>query len=94
MTPDVLAVVPSKLRAIDTWLAPIDIKALRRILSLAGFYRHLIKNFGDTGGLLTELLQVDGTWHCSSGRANAFAALRAALCSAPMLAFLDPGQSL
>ena len=92
VTPSGIAAVPSKLIEIDTWPIPTDIKTLRQFLGLTGFYRHFIKNFGAIAAPLTDLLQDNVSWHWSSRHASAFVALRAALSSAPVLAFPDPGQ--
>jgi hypothetical protein len=85
--PEGIAAMPSKLTAIDSWPDPTDLKSLRQFLGLAGFYRHFIDNFGAIAAPLTDLLGSKVSWHWSSRHRAAFAKLKLALCTSPVLAF-------
>jgi hypothetical protein len=61
---------------------------VRGFLSLAGYYRKFVKEFGTIAAPLTALLCKDGfAWNDNT--AAAFTALKAAVTSAPVLALPD-----
>lgn len=52
-----VAMDTSKVQAIMDWPTPSSVRALRRILGLAGYYRRFIKEFGSITAPLTGLLK-------------------------------------
>jgi hypothetical protein len=75
-----------KIAAIADWLAPKNIKELHSFLGLAGYYRKFVKNFGIICQPLAQLLKKWVLFVWTSLQDKAFAALKIALISAPVLA--------
>jgi len=83
-----VAMDPAKVQAIVDWPAPRSVRAVRGFLGLAGYYLKFVHNYGTVAAPLTALLKRDGfVWHDEA--AAAFAALKAAVTSAPVLAMPD-----
>jgi len=90
---DGLRVAPDKVSAVQSWPVPDSVTAVRSFLGLGNFYRRFVKDYSAIALPLTELTkEVTGTgfrWGVEQQRA--FEAIKAALCSPPVL--LVPDQS-
>jgi len=84
-----LSTDPAKVQAVADWPVPSNIRELRGFLGLAGYYRKFVKHFGILAKPLTELLKKDQLFVWTPAHAEAFELLKAALCSAPVLALPD-----
>jgi hypothetical protein len=83
-----VAMDPAKVQAIHEWPAPRSARTVRGFLGLAGYYRKFVHNYGAMAAPLTALLKKDGySW--TEAAAAAFAALKEAVTSAPVLAMPD-----
>jgi len=83
-----VAMDPTKVQAIVDWPAPRSARAIRGFLGLAGYYRKFVHNYGTVAAPLTALLKKEGfSWNHDA--AAAFAALKAAITTAPVLAMPD-----
>ena len=78
-----------KIRAIQEWPTPVNVKQLRSFLGLASFYRKHIKNFAFIANPLHTLLKKDEKWKWSTDHKKAFSTLKDCLSSAPVLIFPD-----
>jgi hypothetical protein len=88
-----VAMDPEKVQAVADWPRPRSVHAVRGFLGLAGYYRKFVKDFGAIARPLNALLKKDG--FCWSEEATkAFAALKTALTTTPVLALPDFSQSL
>jgi len=77
---------PSKIKAIQDWPTPKNVKEVRGFLGLAGYYRQFVKHFGMLAKPLTQLLCKDTPFHWTEVHDEAFLLLKQALTSAPCLA--------
>ncbi|XP_066320154.1 uncharacterized protein [Miscanthus floridulus] len=83
-----VAMDPAKVQAIHDWPIPRSARAVRGFLGLAGYYRKFVANYGAVAAPLTALLKKDGfSW--TDTAASAFADLKAAVTSAPVLVMPD-----
>jgi hypothetical protein len=53
---------PDKVQAVVDWQTPKSVRTLRGFLSLAGYYRKFIRNFGSIAAPLTKLLKEGYCW--------------------------------
>jgi len=82
---DGVAVDPDKIRVVLDWPIPKTLKALRGYLGLTGYYRKFIKGYNTIAAPLTALTKKDAfLWGDTTQKA--FAALKVALTSPPILA--------
>ncbi|WVZ90257.1 hypothetical protein U9M48_036572 [Paspalum notatum var. saurae] len=83
-----VAMDPAKVQAIREWPTPRSVRAVRGFLGLAGYYRKFVHTYGAVAAPLTALLKKDGfAW--TEAATAAFAALKDAVTSAPVLALPD-----
>jgi hypothetical protein len=82
-----VAMDPAKVQAIVDWPAPRSARAVRGFLGLAGYYRKFVHNYGTVAAPLMALLKEGFSWNDDA--AAAFAALKAAIMTAPVLAMPD-----
>ncbi|XP_042016199.1 uncharacterized protein LOC121764209 [Salvia splendens] len=86
---------PAKISAILRWPSPTSLKGVRGFLGLTGYYRRLIKDYGKIAAPLTELLkkspisQARIVWTWPTAAVTAFAFLKSALTTAPLLRMPD-----
>ena len=76
---------PKKLSAMKEWPFPTTVKALHGFLSLTGYYRKFIHQYGQIVAPLTALLKKKAfVWSLQAE--EAFQALKVAVCQPPVLA--------
>ena len=86
ITTDGVAMDSSKVDGVTDWPTPCTVRALRGFLGLAGYYRRFIQDYGTIAAPLTRLLRKDGfSWSAEADKA--FADLKTALTTTPVLAF-------
>ena len=79
---------PSKIQAVANWPQPRLACVVRGFLSLVGYYRKFVREFGTIAAPLTSLLRKDGfSW--TPEAAAAFTALKTAVTTTPVLALPD-----
>ena len=87
-----VATDPSKVAVIAHWPTPSSVKELRSFLGLAGFYRKFVRHFGVISRPLTDLLKKHSLFIWTTDHEQAFATLKQALMTAPVLALPDFSQ--
>jgi hypothetical protein len=79
----------SKVAAVLDWPAPTTLKSLRGFLGLTGYYRKFIRNYWIIALPLTQLLKKGVLFTWGPAQHTAFATLKTAMSSAPVLALPD-----
>ena len=90
VTADGVAPDPVKVRAVQDWKVPENVREIRSFLGLAGYYRRFIQDFAKIAAPLTELTRKDVPYVWSLREGEAFAALKRQLTQAPVLQLADP----
>jgi len=78
-----------KIQAVTNWPEPQSVKHIRQFVGMASWYRRFIPNFSTIAAPLTQLTKKNARWKWGEGEATAFAQLKRALSSAPVLACPD-----
>ncbi|PKU79208.1 RNA-directed DNA polymerase [Dendrobium catenatum] len=88
LTPEGVMTSPDKISAIQDWPIPRSLTDMRSFHGLANYYRRFIKGFSSIVAPITNCLKPPMfTWMPIQQRS--FDKIKAALCSAPLLAFPD-----
>jgi hypothetical protein len=83
-----IAMDSDKAEAVASWSEPRSARGVRGFLGLAGYYRKFIRDFGSIAAPLTRLLRKEAfAW--TPEAAEAFAALKRALSTVPVLQMPD-----
>lgn len=77
---------PAKIILVQQWPVPSNLKDLRGFLGLTGYYRRFIKHYSLISRQLTDLLKKHVQFQWTPTTQNAFATLKQALTTAPVLA--------
>ncbi len=82
-----VGVDPAKTEAVERWTTPDNVKDVKAFLDLASYYRRYIPGFSTVAAPMTNLTRqgVDLVW--DDACEGAFRTLKAALISAPVLAY-------
>lgn len=88
-----IATDPEKVRAIQEFPTPKNVKNLRSFLGLASWYRRFVEGFATATRPLTKLLKKSTRWCWNSGQEEAFQELKRRLSSTPILSCPDWTQT-
>ena len=80
---------PEKVKAIQDWPKPTNVKELRQFLGLANYLHKFAKNYANTIHPLTQLLRKDIVWEWSQTCETAFNAVKNSLMNSPVLILPD-----
>jgi hypothetical protein len=81
-----------KVKAVQEWPVPCNVRQVREFLGLAGFYRRFVKGFSSLASPLSDLTKVDTGWQWGEKQQQAFDALKLAISTGPTL--ILPDESL
>jgi hypothetical protein len=85
ISPERIAVDPSKVRDVLDWKPPMSMHQVRSFLGLVGYYRRFIPNFSKIAKPITELLKKENKYVWSEDGEEAFHTLKKLLTTSPML---------
>jgi hypothetical protein len=83
---------PKKMRALREWPTLKNKHKIRSFLGLCIYYRQFISSFASIAKLLTKLMEEKQTFQWIPEVEAAFQTLKEALCTAPIHAYLQPGE--
>ena len=87
VTPDVISPNPDKVRVVQEFPTPSNLKELRNFLGVANYYRRFVEGFSHIAAPLNALTRKGVSFKWSEQCAVAFDKLKRALVSAPVLAY-------
>ena len=87
VTPEGISPNPDKVRVVQEFPTPTNLKELRSFLGLANYYRRFVRGFSNIANPLNALTKKNVPFVWTVACAKAFAKLKHALVSAPILAY-------
>ncbi|WVZ57271.1 hypothetical protein U9M48_007676 [Paspalum notatum var. saurae] len=84
-----ISIDPSKIKAVQDWVAPRNVSEIRSFLGLAGYYRRFVKNFSKIAQPLSKLLSKGATFEWTNKCRLSFEELKKRLTTAPILIMPD-----
>jgi len=78
---------PVKVRGVSDWPLPKKVKEVQSFLGFVNFYRRFIRDFAEIAQPLDALTHKKRSWSWGESENSAFVKLKAAVTSAPTLAF-------
>jgi hypothetical protein len=81
-----------ELKAVQEWPTPKNKHEIRSFLGLCTYYRRFISGSANIAKPLTKLTGQKQIFQCSSELEAAFKTLKGYLCTAPILAYSQPGE--
>ena len=88
-----VSVLRDRVRQIEDWLRPTNVREIRAFLGFCGYYRRFVRNYSTVAAPLVLLTRQTIKWRWGKSQARAFNDLKDALSSAPVLAPPDYSKS-
>ena len=89
-----IKILPSKLKAIQDWPTPRNLKELQSFLGTANFCQRFILGYSSITKPLHKLTQKDQEWFWDESCEKVFNYLKDAFTSAPILKIADPSMTM
>lgn len=80
---------PSKIKSIENFPAPKNVKQLSTFLGMAGYYRRFIRAFAAKAHPLLRLTRKSVKWEWGPAEQTSFDSIKNSLITAPILAYPD-----
>ena len=80
-----VATDPKKLKLVNEWPTPVNLRQLRGFLGLSGYYRRFVKGYAEITRPLNQLTKKDQPYVWTEECEEAFRKLKSALASPPIL---------
>lgn len=90
VTPNSLAMDPTKLKGIHDWPTPTTLKQVQSFLGFGNFYRRFIGRFAELAQLLNDLTKKETKFEWTIERQKAFEALKQKFEDTPVLLMPNP----
>jgi hypothetical protein len=84
-----ISVDPSEVQDVLSWNAPMSVGDIQSFLGLAGYYRRFVKGFSKISKPMTELLEKDKKFECTSACEASFQELKKRLTTTLILVVPD-----
>jgi len=94
LSPSGLTMSDAKVKTIQEWLEPKNVKDIQSFLGFANFYRPFIFNYSDIVIPLTHLTRKDTPWNFDDKCRKAIKTLKQAFTSTPILTHWVPNAQL
>jgi hypothetical protein len=85
IAPTGISMDPKKVKVVEEWWEPTNVKGVQSFLGFANFYRRFIRDFSKITAPLTKLTRKDVPWEWNDVAQVAFEQLKAAMISQPIL---------
>jgi hypothetical protein len=92
ISPEGISTDPEKLKAVRKWSTPKNKHGIRSFRGLCTYYRRFIPGFANIAKPLTKLTEPKKTFKWTSEVEAAFKTLKESLCTALILAYIQPGE--
>ncbi|CCO34985.1 Retrotransposable element Tf2 155 kDa protein type 1 [Rhizoctonia solani AG-1 IB] len=92
VTPEGISMEQEKVKAIQEWPEPRNVKQVQSFLGFANFYRRFVHDFSRLAHPLTSLIQKDQPWVWEAAQREAFHQIKTAISQEPVLAHPDESQ--
>ena len=76
---------PGKVKIVQEWPVPQDVKQFRQFLGLAQFFRKFMQGFANHMGRFGRLLRKNAKWEWTATHGAAFLGIKQSLLTAPVL---------
>jgi hypothetical protein len=90
IAPTGISMDPEKVKAVEEWKEPTNIKGVQSFLRFTNFYRRFIRDFSKITAPLTKLTRKDTEYEWTNAAQSAFEQLKTAMISQPILHHFDP----
>jgi hypothetical protein len=94
IAPEGISMDPEKVRAVEEWKEPTNVKGTQSFLRFANFYRRFMRDFSKIIAPLTKLTQKDTPFLWDDAAQAALEKLKMAMISQPILHHFDPTHPL
>ncbi|KAJ1151607.1 hypothetical protein NDU88_004387 [Pleurodeles waltl] len=92
LSPEGVGMDPAKIKTVQHWPFPCNVKEIQSFLGFANFYRRFISNFSQTVTPITRLLKKGVKFEWTKEAENAFNFLKNSFVSAPILLHPNPDE--
>ena len=90
VSPEGMTPQSQKMKALQEWATPTDIRGVRSFLGFTNYYRRFIRHYAELAQPLTGLTKKEIGFQWGPMQQKAFTELKSGLCNAPLLVFPDP----
>ena len=94
VTPTGIHMDKEKIRTINEWTQPTNVKGIQSFLGFANFYRQFIKDSSRKAAPLTKLMRKDTPWEWTDETQEVFETIKHSMMSEPIIQHFDPTKPI